>query len=601
MANSTDLINLDFDGLKNDLKTFLQSQDQFKAYNFDGSNMSVLLDILAQNTNKNMFFINMLFAEAFLDSAQLLPSVISHAKDLNYTPRSARSAKASLQINFNATGQNQPYIIPKGSSFSTLIKNQNYVFSIADNLLVSSPNTSFQIQTDVYEGVYLKDAYIFLPNTESQRFKISNKSVDTDSLTVSVFEDNSVKASQYQLATTLLDLDDTSQVYFLQAGEGGYYEILFGDGIIGHQPKDNSTIILDYRVSKFDAPNGAKQFVINFDPTGAVSELTSNPKITTLSIADGGAAPEDIESIRYYAPRHFQAQERAVVPQDYEVLLKNQFPEINAVSAYGGEDANPPQFGKVFVSVDLSNTDGLPDSRKQIYADFLKNKTSQRVVIQSPQYTFFSINSRVRYNLNATTSSATNIQTIIQNAISIYNTKFLNSFGCQFRKSPFLEAIDSADDSIISNSTDVLLFKSITPNDGPQSYVLNYGVAIWQNPTLPTNIISASDRHLSSETHSVTSSAFTYKGQTVYLQDDGAGKLRLISNDGTYTIKIIDIGSVDYDNGVLTITNLTIDDWVGDQWKVYIKTADDDIIIPKDTIGEMNAADINVTVQGLKQ
>ena len=596
-----DLQQLDFDGLKADLQSFLQGQSRFKDYDFAGSNIQVLLDVLSYNSTKNSFLLNMLFAEAFLDSAQLLDSVISHAKDLNYTPRSARSAKATLKIDFQATGQAQPYIIPKGASFSTLIKNKNYVFSVADNLILSSANTTYSVTTDVYEGIYLKDSYIFLPGLENQRFRISNKSVDTESLNVLVYEDNNIKASQYSLATTLLDLDQNSQVYFLQASETGYYEIIFGDNNLGKRPKNNSTIILDYRISNFDAPNGARQFVINFDPTGASSQLIGNPKVTTVTQGYAGAAPEGIESIRYYAPRHFQAQQRAVIPQDYEVLLKEQFPEINDVSAYGGEDANPPQFGKMFVSIDLSDADGIPDSKKQIYQNFLRSRSALRVVIQEPQYTYFDIKTKVRYNINSTTSSAKNIQTLITNAILNFNQLHLDKFGCEFRNSRLSEAIDQADDSVISNITDVLLYKAITPDDGVQSYVIKFDLAIWQNPTIPQSAIKTSDRHLLQETHSVTSSAFTYKGQTVYLQDDAAGGLRLVVSDGTYTTKLIDIGAVNYSSGTLTINNLAIYGWVGDQVKFYIKPLDEDVIIPKNSIGSIEGADIAVVVEGLKK
>ena len=218
MANSSiNLVGLDFSDIKQDFKNYLKSQDQFKDYDFDGSNMSVLMDLLAYNTYKNAFYLNMAVSEAFLDSSQMEASVLSHAKELNYIPRSARSSKAKIVVNFQASGDNQPYTVEKGSSFTSIIKNESFIFTIPEALSVSSTNTTFSFETYVYEGVYLKDSYIVDTSIDTQRFILTNKNVDTDSLVVTVYEDGSDVGENYTMSSTLLDLNSTSKVYFLQA------------------------------------------------------------------------------------------------------------------------------------------------------------------------------------------------------------------------------------------------------------------------------------------------------------------------------------------------------------------------------------------------
>jgi hypothetical protein len=330
MANSSlNLVGLDFNTLKNDFKNFLKSQETFKDYDFEGSNISVLMDLLAYNTYKNAFYLNMAVSEAFLDSSQLEASVLSHSKELNYVPRSSRSSRSKIKVDFQASGDTQPYVIEKGSSFTSTLKNDSYTFTIPESITVSSANTTFSYETYIYEGIYLKESFIVDYNQDMQRFIASNKNIDTESLTVTVYEDGSDLGESYSLASTLLDLNNTSKVFFLQASDLGNYEVIFGDGIIGKKPKDRSTIILDYRISKGSVANGSKEFSTNYDPTNG--DLLETPAITVLEESIGGLEKESLNSVKYYAPRHFQIQERAITPSDYEIILKTKFPEINTI------------------------------------------------------------------------------------------------------------------------------------------------------------------------------------------------------------------------------------------------------------------------------
>lgn len=592
--SSLSLLELDFETLKESFKSYMLEQENFRDYDFDGSNMNVLIDLLTYNTFKGNFYTNMLFAESFLDSAQLRDSVLSHAKELNYTPRSARSTKANITMTFQATGENQPYIIPKGSSFSTLVKNESYIFSIDENITVASSNTTFTFTSDIYEGIYLQDSYIFPATLENQRFRITNKNVDTTSLVVTVFEDNALIGDQYTLTQTLLDVGADDKKYFLQASENGYFEIFFGDGVIGKQPKLGSTIVLDYRISNGPKPDGAKVFVTNFDPTGIYGELSSSPRITLNTAGEDGADAESISSIKYYAPRHFQIQERAVIPTDYSIALQQAFPEINAVSAYGGEDHIPPMFGKVFIAIDIADVEGLPKSKVDAYTDFIRRRTMLDPVFIEPTFTYLSIYSKIRYNVNVTTMSKETIRSLVTNTIETFNEDNLNDFGVQFRYSPFVTEIDDTDNSIISNVTNVIMYKKLNPvTESLNNFVLNFTVEL--SDSLPNEI-----SRNTSDIRAITSSFFVYNGVQCFLEDDGEGRIYVVRFDELSNTRIAEVGSVDYRLGTVQINNLLFDSYEGNYFKIYASSKDKDIEVRNDTIMSIESDEIHLTIEQLR-
>ncbi len=604
MANnspsSIDLVSMDFDFLKRSFKQFLSQQDVWKDYNLDGSNISVLLDLLAYNTQKNVFYLNMDFAEGFLDSAQLKESVISHAKSLNYCPRSARSAKARVRLTWTATAENQPYIIRKGTSFTAYIKNDSFQFTIPETLIVSSETNEFSVETDIYEGIYVKDSYVYQTAISNPRFRLSNRDIDTRSLTVTVKEDGETNGQTYILKTSLLDLNSNSKSFFLQAAENGYYEILFGDNVIGRQPKNGAIIECEYRITKGERANGARQFWANFDPTATVdglsTELTNVPTTTTLQDADAGAYSESTESIRYYAPRHFQAQERAIVAADYESALRERFPEISAVSVFGGEELDPPKYGRVFVVVDLADVNGLPESKKDEYYAFIRARSPLKPVFIDPKFTYLAVNSIVRYNVNITPTSPTTIATLVKNIISQYNDEFLGTFGYQYRHSPFVTMIDTVDQSIISNETETNVYKKIAPTPlVSENMVIEYGIPIEDDGGYLDSSHSATERH------AVWSSPFYYNGIRVILEDDGNGILRLVKSDNVTHNSVIDIGTVDYAKGTLSLINFVTTDYEGDAINIYMRPASADVLVPKDTIVEIEPHAVEVYVEPIKE
>jgi hypothetical protein len=594
---SINLVDLDFENLKVSFKNYLKTQDQFKDYDFDGPNLAVLIELLAYNTQKTAFFTNMSYAESYLDSAQLRTSLFSQAKTLNYLPRSVRSASARIRLTWEASGESQPYVIPKGAQFSTLIKSDSFVFSMPETVTVSSANTTFTFESDIYEGIYVKDSYVYQSSLANQRFKITNKNVDMRSVAVTVYEDGSDVGDIYNVTTTLLDLDYKSKVFFVQTSETGHYEVLFGDGVLGRAPKNNALVVIDYRVSRGIAGNGARSFAIGFDPTGN-SETTSDPEIEVIESATNGAAEEDNESIRYYAPRHFQVQERVVTPTDYEIALKAAFPEINAISVYGGEDVNPPRMGKVFISVDISNVDGLPESKKNEYFKFIEARSAFGIspIFIEPEFSYLQVKSKVRYNLNITTNSLNRIKTLVTNAIDNHNKVYLNDFNTILRNSQFIADIDDADRSIISNITAIRLYKKLTnpSTSQPTNYLMNFGLQL-------QNSAAFSFPHFESEGHIVESSPFKFNGEIVTITDNGQGTLYITKTtaDG-YHIAIKPIGSVNYATGTLILQDFLPDTYDGAAIKFYVQPFDKDIATTQNNILLIELDEVFLDVEGIK-
>lgn len=372
MANtSIDLVGLDFTTIKSNLKTYLKNNSAFKDVDFEGSNINVLIDLLSYNTYLNSFYTNMVASEMFLDSAQLRDSVVSHAKSLNYTPRSFVSSKADIQLNITPSTTVSNIVVPKGTSFTSRVGSNTYTFSTDSNLILnSSVGGTFSANVELYEGFYVTDTFVFNYSNTSQRFILSNPTIDTTSLSVTVIEDNGDSTLSFSKAENLVGITSTSKTYFLQAAENQQYEIVFGNNVFGRKPKDGSVVIAEYRNCSGELSNGASLFRNDGNIDGH-----SNVSIVTINNSSGGSVSEDIESIRFNASRNFQIQSRAVTSTDYESILKSNFPEIESISAYGGEELIPPKFGKVYIAVDIQNADGVPLNRIRAYSQFLKDKT----------------------------------------------------------------------------------------------------------------------------------------------------------------------------------------------------------------------------------
>lgn len=591
------LTNLDFEALKNTFKSFLRSQDRFADYDFDGSNMSVMLDLLSYNTYMQSFYLNMIGNEMFLDTAQIKDSVVSHAKELNYTPKSFNSAVAVVNLTLTGTDLTQRSVtIPKGTTFSSRIGDKSFTFSTDQNLVVTnqSSNSSAIVFTapdvNIYEGNYTTDSYT-VTSTNPTRFIISNKTVDTSSIGVTVIEDLGATIHYYRKASSLFGLNENSKVFFIQGAPNDQYEIVFGDGVIGRPPLDNSIVMVEYRTGSGELPNGAFQFRAD----NAIDGI-ANVVITTVSRATSGAVSESIESIRYNAPRHFTTQERAITTEDYETLMKANFPEINAVTAYGGEEATPPQFGKVFVSVDLKDVDGLPAVKADQYYKFLKPRSPVSIdpVFVSPEQIYVYVETIARYNINLTNLNPDDIKTLVTSATLSYSESYLNNFNRTLRYSKLVNAIDSAHPAIVSNETIVKAIKYITPTRGRyETHDIRFGISLSPKQPRDTTIFPGEDDH------AVESSEFIYNGQAAYLEDDGVGKMRIVSIRGHDTIT--DVGTIDYIAGTVQLTNFKVDSYSGNHIKIYATPKSADISAAQNTILNIIDSDIQVIVEQMRE
>jgi len=613
MANSSiNLVNLDFDTLKSSFTNYLKQQSQFQDYNFDGAALNVLLDILSYNTYKNTFYLNMIFAESFIDSAQLKESLFSHAKELNYLPRSARSSVANISITFTASGENQPYLIRKGESFSTVIKQDSYTFSVAEDVILTSSNTTYGATFNIYEGFYVKDSYVMDYTNPLQKFKISNQNVDTDSLVVLVYEDGEQLPKKFLRATSLLSLTERSQVYFIQPSFDAGYEIIFGDDVLGKRPKNGSTVVLDYRVTAGTLGNGARSFTINFDPTG-VGELLSPVIIgvnkytptTQGAYSVNGDEAETNDSIRYYAPRHFQTQERAVTVNDYEIILKTQFPEIGAISVYGGEEVNPPRYGKVFVAVDVKNVEGLPEAKKVEYYNFIKSRSPLSIdpIFTEPAFTYVSVDSLIRYNVNLTTRTSQNIKADVLLTIGNFAETNLNDFKSTLRYSKLVRAIDDVDSSIVGNETELHMYKKLLPRLGvPQNIDVYFNAALKETDYVSSeNVFVSNTRHEIKNNRTVHSTFFRYNGEKCIIEDDGAGILRIVREEDNYHYVVRNVGTVNYKTGEIKLINFSLDSFDGNFFKIYVTPTSKDIVGSKNEILSIEPDEINLTVEAIRE
>ena len=624
-ANSSIVLTqLDFDSYKDSLKTFLKSQDRFKDYDFDGSNLSVLLDVLSYNTYQNAFYLNMVSNEMFLDSAKLRDSVISHAKELNYLPRSFRSSSAVIQLVITSTdAAKRSIVIPKGTSFTSRVDDFTYNFSTTENYVITkrTPSGSNLVYESepirIYEGNYLSDTYT-VNYANPLVYKISNKRVDLESVLVTVFEDNGTTVQTYKRATSLFGHDENAKVFFLQPGIGDTYEVVFGDGVVGRKPKNNSACIIEYRSCTGELPNGAFKFI----NTARIDD-EPNVVIETITAAADGAVAEDLSSIKYNAPRAFTTQERAVTSEDYENLLKANFPEINAVVAYGGEDATPPQYGRIFLSIDLDEVDGLPKIKEAEYKRFLRSRSSVAIepLFVSPDYTYLYVNTNIKYNINLTGLNPEDIRTYVIDSILNHASINLNNFGRTLRYSKFIRDVDSAEASIISNETKIELVKYLTPvlsttvtgstttTSGSLVSLATSGVvSSGQNVTidfknaLQNDIPGKGSEYLTGDIHVVSSSTFTYNGlSNCRLEDDGDGVMRIVNTAGTNNRTILKIGTVDYDTGIIRINNFNITNYTGTSLKIYAKPRTLDIISSQNVILNILENDVDVSIEQIRE
>ena len=599
MAANTSIVltELDFGNLKESLKSSMKSQSLFKDYDFEGSSLNVILDVLAHNTYLNTFYLNMVGSEMWMDSAQIRDSVVSHAKDINYLPRSFISAEAVVNIRAQADGSNQASIVlPKGSTFTGRAGQQSFTFTTDKNIVAYRQGNEYIAEgISLFEGNYVGESFVVDNSLESQAFKLSNKNADIRSLKVTVIEDNGSTVIEYLQARTLLGLNEQSPVFFVQAALADFYEVIFADAVVGRKPKDNSIVLLEYRLSNGELPNGINNFKLDSNISG-----TSSVTVEVVQPAAGGLISEDINSIKFNAPRAFTTQERAVTAEDYENLLKINFPEVNVVSAYGGEEADPPQFGKVVLSVDIKGFDGLPRAKETTYRRFLKERAPLSIdpIFVQPEFIYLAVDTTVKYNINLTGLTTSDIKTLVISQILNYKTQELDDFKVKAKYSRITTAIDSAHSSVDSNDTNILALKYVKPSLGRNVlYDINFYQAI-EKPIIPVGELTKSFTD-----GSVYSNAFISGGKTTYLMDDGLGGIRMVTlNDQGQYARLRNVGTIDYATGKIQIFSLNITRMLSSNvLKIYARTVLKDITSSKNVILTINEEDINVTVEQIRE
>ena len=546
---------LEFNEIKAQIKEYLKSQSQFSDYDFEGSSLTVLIDSLAYNTYYTSVNANLAVNEGFLETAVLRENVVKLARMIGYTPSSAKSARTTVNIAVQ-TAFPYPQSVTIGAGLVlnfTGLDNNNFVFSIPTDTSQSVDSltgiATFSNQV-LFEGLYLTDTFV-KDTSQRQRFILTNDRVDTSSMIVEVT--SGTITEKYLQATDITKIDSTSKVFFLEESEYQIPEILFGDDIIGKALTNGDVVTVKYTTSAGSGANGLKVFEnIGTYRDNLGNAITSGITITTVSFPDGGAEPESTEAIKFSAPKFYSAFGRAVSTRDYEAIIPQIYPNVSSIACYGGEEAEPPEFGKVFLAIKPRNADKLSLSEKNSVLKKLREYSIAAIqpTIIDPSILYIDLVSFIYYNPNITRKTPAEVKNLVLTTLTALNSSAeFNKFGGKFKYSKVQNIIDDAERSITSNITRVNMRKNITVDLNTRvNYKICYGNRINQQ---------------TSTSPSIGSSGFKIVGDdvnTYYLNDDGAGLLRLYYVKGTGEFEYIDglWGSVDYDMGEVTINDLII-------------------------------------------
>jgi hypothetical protein len=550
MANNNKRIQvseLDFDAIKSNLKTFLQGQTEFQDYDFEGSGLSVLLDVLAYNTHYNGIYTNLAVNECFLDSASKRASVVSLAKMLGYMPRSASCATATVTATVTSpTSSPSTVTLPAMQPFTTSIDNVSYTFynrSAVTTALVSGAYTFTGLV--LTEGTPLQYKYTMAPGV---RFIIPNANADLNTLTVSIQQTSSSDLYEvYTRADTLTEVTELSTIYFVKEIDDGLYEISFGNDNLGLALSNGNVVTLDYMVSSLEEPNTASSFTY-----GGVTLAGSSLSVTATAAASGGASSESIDEIKFNAPKYYAAQNRAVTPDDYKAIILKNFPEAQTISVWGGEDNNPPIYGKTYICIKPKEASKLTNLQKE----FIKNNIleSRNIVsitpeIVDPEFFNIKVTSFVYYNPRATTKTAAQIETLVKQSIMKYNDEELERFDSVLRYSKLTKIIDETDPAITNNITRIMI---------RHPHEVQYNIASQYILDLINPI--SQDGGKQGEVFASTGFYIPNSNELHFLDDDANGNIRLYYTNTNFEKVIVtpDIGTINYDTGSIVVRSLTI-------------------------------------------
>ena len=596
MSNKLVVSDYDFDAVKSNLKSFLQSQTSFQDYDFEGSSLNILLDILSYNTHYMAYLANMSTNELYLDSADIRNNIVSLAKMIGYKPSSPRAPMASIDVTLNnATGTS--VTMSKGTIFTTSVNDVTYQYVNNSDVTITPLAGVYKFSSlQIYEGSLVTLKYTVDSTDVDQKFIIPSANADTSTLLVKVQNSASdTTTNTYSLAGGYNNVTASSKVYFIQEGQDGKYEIYFGDGINGKSLEDGNIIILEYIVTNKSVSNSASSFTLSGN-IGGFSDVT----ITTLSNSQGGSDGETNESIKHNAPLQYAAQDRAVTTSDYETLVQTIYPNALSVSAWGGEDDETPRYGIVKIAIKAASGSTLTDQTKLDIVNGLKkyNVASVKPEIVDPETTSILLTSNIKYDAKSTTKSATTLKSDVINTITTYNTGTLQKFDGVFRHSKLTGLIDNTDASILSNITTLKIRKNFTPIiNSATKYDIYFRNALY-NPHSGHN--SAAGGILASTGFKVASDATN----EMFLDDDGNGNVRmyyLVSGVKTYANSTQ--GTIDYATGQVTLNLLNIASISNIRGasstviELTVQPASNDVIPVRDQIVEIDVANSLINVE----
>ncbi len=596
MATNLNVTELDFDQIKKNLKNYLKSQSQFNGYDFEGSGLSSLLDVLAYNTHYNAMTAHFALNEAFLDSAQIRGNIVTRAKLLGYIPRSVLAPRATVTITVDVSGESgiipSTLTLPRGAKLTTNVDGRNYRYVVLDeqSAVISSNNTFVFDNVTIVEGTRKKLLYRVDNDIENQKYQISDDDADTSTLRVLVqANEQSSSYDNYTQFDSLLNVDSSSRVYYLQENSNEYFEVYFGDGVTGKKPLNNNIVTLDYIFTNGEDSNGANVFSM-VDNIGGYSSIT----ISTLTKAQGGTEKETNESIRFNAPLTFTSQNRAVTSDDYRAIINKEFTNISSISTWGGEDNDPPDYGAIYISIKpLVNEVLSPNEKTEIINTILKGKSVVSItpVIVDPNFTYLDLDVSFKYNPNLTDRSPVELQSVVRDTISDYNFNELNKFDGVFRHSQLLKAIDNADPAIQNSNVRPYMFMNITPNKSSAGLDNNFDLQF----TAPFFSSGSSTNFI------ISSTSFKLNGDEVYFGDIPIENstdrqvivYKIVGNQNVTVVN--DAGLIDITKGNIKLNNFIPDDDSPDNIRITVVPNSLDLAPKRDQLIAIDPLRVQIT------
>ena len=595
-SSQINVTDLDFDNIADNLKNYLRGQDTFKDYNFEGATLGILIDLLAYASHIGAVNTNIAASELFLDSAQIRKNVVSRAKDLGFTPSSEKASTATATMTLrNVKGADgiipelTTMIMPRGTIFTTTYEGTNYEFVTAETYTPNIDGTTFTYNNiELVQGTFAQDQFIFDTQIANAKFVVSNQRVDKLRMTVTV--NSGGTSSTYALSTDISNITTTSKVYYTQENEEGFTEIYFGDGTLGTKLLDGDIITVDYIIVDDLHADGANRF----QQTTAINGYSDSSIVVTQK-ATGGAEKESIESIKFKATKFYTSQNRLVTLNDYKAKVQEYYPNADAVAVWGGEDNNPPAYGKVFIALKPNNADYLSETEKKLVKDNLNklNMLTVRPEIIDADIIKILITTTIKYNPSLTTLTAGELATLTKNTINQFDTDELNGFDAIFRHSNLLKVIDAADSAILSNTTNIRLKKKLkgTVSTNPIGYTVPMGNPLY-NPHSGHNADSGGI---------ITTTGFKVGGDSVntyYFDDDGKGNVRRYYLSGATRIyKDNAAGVVDYATGLITINAFILTSTVNTDTSIdfTVIPSGNDVVAERGNLIDISSDDIKVT------